>query len=325
MAAAAAGSTVERPGRGRARPGGGAAGTAPSGSPRRRRTNGAAYTLLSPWLLGTVGVLAIPLLYSLYLSFTSYDLLSNPHWVGFRNYRRLFSDDPRYAHSMWVTLQYVITSAPLKLLMALAVALLLARPRRGQGAYRALFYLPSLLGTSVAIAIVWQGTFEQNGPFNGFLKLFGVHGQAWVSDPSYVRWVIVALAMWQFGAPMVIFLAGLKQIPQELYEAAEMDGAGWWRRFFSITLPMLSPVILFNLVVEMIGAFQAFTPAQLVGDGQGGPVDSTLFYTLYLYQRAFQMQQMGYAAAMAWVMIAGLGLITALLFWSSRYWVHYGD
>jgi multiple sugar transport system permease protein len=301
--------------------------TAAPGLGRRpgKRQGGPAFILLSPWIIGTVGVLAIPLLYSLYLSFTSYDLLSAPHWVGFANYRRLFTSDPRYLHSIQVTAEYVVTSAPLKLLAALAVALLLARPRRGQGVYRALFYLPSLLGTSVAIAIVWQGTFDTDGPFNGFLRLFGIRGEAWVSDPNYVRWVIVALAMWQFGAPMVIFLAGLKQIPRELYEAAEVDGAGPWRRFRSITLPMLSPVILFNLVVEMIGAFQAFTPAQLVGDGQGGPVDSTLFYTLYLYQRAFQFQQMGYAAAMAWVMIAGLGVITGLLFWSAKYWVHYGD
>ena len=313
------------------RPGRGAAANTNAKSKRkirpggRRRTNGAAYIMLSPWILGTVGVLLLPLLYSLYLSFTQYDLLSQPHWVGLRNYREMFSADPRFLHSIWVTLQYVLASAPLKLLMALAVALLLARPRKGQGVYRALFYLPSLLGTSVAIAIVWQGTFDVNGPFNQFLNLFGVKGGAWVSDPGTVRWVIVGLAMWQFGAPMVIFLAGLKQIPQELYEAADVDGAGRWRKFVSITLPALSPVILFNLVVEMIGAFQAFTPAQLVGDGQGGPVDSTLFYTLYLYQKAFTEQQMGYAAAMAWVMILGLGVLTGILFWSSRFWVHYGD
>lgn len=291
----------------------------------RRRTDGAAAIMLSPWILGTVGVLLLPLLYSLYLSFTQYDLLSRPHWVGLRNYREMFTADPRFLHSVWVTVQYVLASAPLKLLTALGVALLLAKPRRGQGLYRALFYLPSLLGTSVAIAIVWQGTFDVNGPFNQFLNLFGIKGGAWVSDPSTVRWVIVGLAMWQFGAPMVIFLAALLQIPRELYEAADVDGAGRGRKFVSITLPALSPVILFNLVVEMIGAFQAFTPAQLVGDGQGGPVDSTLFYTLYLYQKAFTEQQMGYAAAMAWVLILGLSILTGLLFWSSRFWVHYGD
>jgi multiple sugar transport system permease protein len=308
---------------GRARPRAGRGKAARRG---RRSANAAAYTLLSPWLIGMVGLLLIPLLYSLYLSFTDYDLLTPPHWVGLANYRRMFGGDPRYLTSLRVTAEYVCVAAPLKLLVALGVALLLAAPRRrGQGVYRALFYLPSLLGTSVAIALVWQGTFDTNGPFNQFLKLFSVTGPSWVADPGSVGWVIVLLSVWQFGGPMVIFLAGLKQIPRELYEAATVDGAGRRRSFLSITVPMLSPVILFNLVVEIIGSFQAFTPAQLIGDGHGGPADSTLFYSLYLYQRAFEFQQMGYAAAMAWVMLLGLGAVTAAIFWTSRFWVHYGD
>ncbi|HEY4018881.1 MAG TPA: sugar ABC transporter permease [Pseudonocardiaceae bacterium] len=293
--------------------------------PRRRRADGAAYLLLSPWLIGMIALLLVPLLYSLYLSFTSYNLLTPPHWIGFANYRTMFSGDPRYLTSLRVTAEYVVAAVPLKLAMALGVALLLATPKRkGSGIYRALFYLPSLLGTSVAIALVWQGTFDVHGPFNAFLSLFGIPGQAWVADPGYVRWVIVLLAIWQFGGPMVIFLAGLKQIPRELYEASAVDGASRLRRFRSVTLPMLSPVILFNIVVEIIGSFQAFTPAQLVGDGNGGPVDSTLFYALYLYQRAFQFQDMGYASAMAWVMLAGLGVITGMIFLTARFWVHYG-
>jgi multiple sugar transport system permease protein len=273
-----------------------------------------------------IALLLVPLSYSLYLSFTSYNLLTPPHWIGIANYRTMFSGDPRYLTSLGITAEYVVAAVPLKLAMALGVALLLAAPkRRAAGIYRALSYLPSLLGTSVAIALVWQGTFDIHGPFNEFLSLFGIQGQAWVADPRYVRWVIVLLAIWQFGGPMVIFLAGLKQIPRELYEASAVDGASRFRRFRSVTLPMLSPVILFNIVVEIIGSFQAFTPAQLVGDGNGGPVDSTLFYELYLYQRAFQFQDMGYACAMAWVMLAGLGAITGIIFLTSRFWVHYGS
>lgn len=294
---------------------------------RRGSANLAAYAMLSPWLVGMTVLIAVPLLYSLYLSFTSYDLLSNPRWVGLDNYRRLFSGDPRYLTSLRVTSEYVLIAAPLKLLAALGIALVLAsrKRRRGQVVYRALFYLPSLLGTSVAIALVWQATFDRQGPFNGLLGLLGISGPSWVADPQYVLWVIIGLSVWQFGGPMVIFLAGLKQIPKELYEAAKVDGATPSQRFRRITLPMLSPVILFNLVVEIIGSFQAFTPAQLVGDGRGGPVDSTLFYSLYLYQRAFDYQQMGYASAMAWVMLVLLGAITAVVFWTSRFWVHYGD
>ena len=292
---------------------------------RHRSANAAAYTLLSPWLVGMVALLVIPLLFSLYLSFTSYDLLTPPHWVGLANYRTMFSGDPRYLTSLRVTAEYVLAAVPLKLAVALGIALLLAAPRRrGTGLYRALFYLPSLLGTSVAIALVWQGTFDTNGPFNALLSLFGVRGPSWVADPSTVGWIIVLLAVWQFGGPMVIFLAGLKQIPRELHEASAVDGAGPVRRFRSITLPMLSPVILFNVVVEIIASFQAFTPAQLVGDGQGGPIDSTLFYSLYLYQKAFEFQNMGYACAMAWVMLLGLGAVTGVIFLTSRFWVHYG-
>jgi multiple sugar transport system permease protein len=285
----------------------------------------AGYVFLSPWLLGLMGITALPMLYSLYLSFTDYDLLSSPQWVGLANYRRMFGGDPQYWHAVTVTVLFALTSVPLKLLAALAVALLLNRKRRGTGLFRALFYLPSLLGGSVALAIVWQAMFGGNGAFNSVLSIFGISGKAWVNDPDTALGTLVLLAVWQFGAPMVIFLAGLKQIPRELYEAAEVDGAGRFRQLLNITLPILSPVIFFNLVLEMIHGFQGFTSAFVISNGTGGPTDSTMLYTLYLYIRGFGDFQMGYASAMAWVFVLAVGLLTALLFSTGRMWIHYSD
>ncbi|GAA1700337.1 carbohydrate ABC transporter permease [Fodinicola feengrottensis] len=301
-----------------------------SGRPAiRRKPTGretvAGYVFLSPWLLGLLGITAIPMLYSLYLSFTDFDLLSSPQWIGLANYQRMFTSDPQFWHAVRVTIVFAVTSVPLKLAAALAVALLLNRKRRGTGLFRALFYLPSLLGGSVALAIVWQAMFGGNGAFNGLLRIFGIPGEPWVNDPNTALGTLVLLAVWQFGAPMVIFLAGLKQIPAELYEAARVDGAGRFRQLLSITLPILSPVIFFNLVLETIHGFQGFTAAFVISNGTGGPTDSTMLYTLYLYLRGFGDFKMGYAAAMAWVFVLAVGLLTAVLFGTGRMWVHYSD
>jgi multiple sugar transport system permease protein len=280
---------------------------------------------LTPWFFGVTGLILVPLVFSLYLSFTDYNVLGTPEWVGLKNYREMFGDDSRYQHSLLLTLKYVVLSVPLQLLGALALALLLAPKRRGESVYRALFYLPSLLGASVGISLVWRALFDRGGGATTFLSTFGLPEESWVNNSSTVLWVIIALEVWKFGAPMIIFIAGLRQIPAELYEAAALDGASPWRRFISITVPMLSPIIFFNLVMGVITAFQTFTPAQVVGDGSGGPVDSTLFYAVYLYQQAFEYQRMGYASAMAWIMLLIVGAAAGLLFWSSRKWVHYGD
>jgi multiple sugar transport system permease protein len=282
------------------------------------------YLFLTPWFIGLAALVAVPLLYSLYLSFTSYNVLGSPEWIGLDNYRELFTEDDRYLHSLTLTLRYVVISVPLQLITALAAAMLLAPKRRGQGVYRALFYLPSLLGASVAVSITWRALFDYGGGVNSFLATFGIEERSWVNNPSTVIWVIIALEIWRFGAPMIIFIAGLHQIPVELYEAASLDGVGAVNRFFHITLPMLSPIVFFNLVLGVIQAFQTFTPAQLVGDGRGGPASSTLFYAVNLYQQAFEYQRMGYASAIAWVMLAILAVIAAMLFWTSRKWVHYG-
>jgi multiple sugar transport system permease protein len=301
----------------------------PTSHPRSRKRAlygerpGLAYLFLSPWVAGALLLTVGPMLASLYLSFTDYDLFTSPNWVGLDNYRDLFADDERFLAAVWVTTKYVLISTPLKLAAALGVALLLNRASKAQGFYRSAFYAPSLLGASVAVALVWRVMFDADGVVDQVLSAVGIHTGGWVSSPTYSLGVLIALAVWQFGAPMVIFLAGLKQIPAELYDAAAVDGAGWWRTLRSVTLPMLSPVIFFNLVLETIHAFQAFTAAFVVSGGRGGPVDSTLFYTLYLYLKGFNEFRMGYASAMAWVLVLVVAVVTAVLFRTARLWVFY--
>jgi multiple sugar transport system permease protein len=229
-------------------------------------------------------------------------------------------------HSIKVTFIYVFVGVPLQLILALAIALLLDKGMRGLAFYRSVFYLPSMLGGSVAIAIMWRQMFGADGLINQLLRLVGVDAHTgWISDPRYALWTIILLHVWTFGSPMVIFLAGLRQIPGMYYEAASVDGATRWTRFVKITLPLLSPIIFFNLVLQIIGAFQSFTQAFVVSNGTGGPADSTLFYTLYLYQKGFGQFQMGYAAAMAWVLVIMVGALTAVNFFLSKYWVFYDD
>ncbi|MEO6090893.1 MAG: sugar ABC transporter permease [Umezawaea sp.] len=291
---------------------------------RRHKHNLAGYAFLAPWLIGLFAFTLIPMVYSLYLSLTKFNLLTDPQWIGADNYVRLFSDE-RYLQSIKVTMLYVVTSVPLKLAAALLVAVALNRGLKALGFYRATFYLPSLLGASVAVSVMWRQIFSRDGLVNQVLGLFGIQGADWIGDPRYALWTLVLLSTWQFGTPMLIFLAGLKQLPQDLYEAAAIDGAGRFTTFFRITLPLLSPMIFFNLVLETINAFQTFTPAYVISNGLGGPIDSTLLYTLYLYLKGFGSMQMGYASAMAWVLFAVIGLFTALYFWSARRWVSYAD
>ncbi len=287
--------------------------------------NGAGYLFLLPWFIGFFGLTIIPILSSLYLSFTDFDMLTSPRWVGADNYIRMFTHDPKFAQSMRVTLLFVAFSVPLKLAFALSVALLLNRGMKGLPIYRAVFYLPSLLGASVAIAVLWRQLFAGDGIVNKGLALIGMQGPAWISNPRYSLWTLIALAVWQFGSPMIIFLAGLRQIPQDVYEAATMEGAGKWRIFWKITLPMLTPVVFFNAIIQTIEGFKSFTPAFIISGGTGNPVNSTLFYTLYLYQEAFSFFRMGYASALAWVLLAIVAIFTGVSFLTSRYWVHYDN
>ncbi|GAB3551388.1 sugar ABC transporter permease [Arthrobacter tumbae] len=309
-----------------AEPGARPAGNRRTGGQPRRKNNGenvAGYLFLSPWLIGLFALTLGPMLYSLYLAFTDYNLFTAPEWTGLGNFERMAGDTVFWG-SVQITMIYVLVGTPIKLAAALGVAMLLNYKTRGTGFFRSAFYAPSLIGASVSIAIVWRAMFSADGPVDSGLSLFGINLGGWVGVPALIMPMMILLAVWQFGAPMVIFLAGLKQVPAELYEAASVDGAKAWRKFLSVTLPMLSPVIFFNLLLEMIGAFQIFASAYIIGSGTGGPAGATNFYTVYLYTRAFTNNQMGYASAMAWVLLIAVGILAFILFRTSKSWVHYG-
>lgn len=284
--------------------------------------NKAGYMFIAPWLTGFIIFTIIPMLASLYFSFTRYDVLSAPKWIGVENYISMLIDD-RFWQALKVTFFYAVVHVPLKLAFALVVAMLFAQKRKMIGFYRTLFYVPSIIGGSVAVAVMWRQLFGMDGALNSILIKIGVmdKGIGWLGNPNTAIWTIILLAIWQFGSPMLIFLSGLKQIPESLYEAAEIDGANSFQRFFSITLPMLSPIIFFNFIMQSISGFMAFNESYIIT--QGGPFDRTLFYALYLFQKAFQFYDMGYGCALAWVLLVIIGILTALIFKSSSYWVFY--
>jgi multiple sugar transport system permease protein len=291
------------------------------------------YLFLVPWLIGFFVLTFYPMIYSLYLSFTDYNILQPPKWVGLKNFIVMFSGnaeyvkDSRFMNSLGVTFKFVFVSVPLKLIFALAVAMLMNQKLRLIPLYRTVYYIPTLLGGSVAIAVLWRRLFAGDGVINMLVKglIPAANLPSWISDPRYALITLILLAVWQFGSPMIIFLAGLKQIPTEFYEAASVDGAGKVRQFFNITLPALSPIILFNLIMQMISAFQSFTQAFVVSGGNGGPLDSTMFYSLYLYIKAFQHSEMGYASAMAWFLLIVIAAMTAITFKVSNSMVSYGS
>ena len=294
--------------------------------------NVTSYLFMVPWLLGFFVLTLYPMIFSLYLSFTQYNILQPPQWVGWRNFFVMFVGnnqyprDTRFMNSLFVTLRFVFISVPLKLLFALAVAMLMNQKLRLIPFYRTIYYIPTLLGGSVAIAVLWRRLFAGDGAINTILRAIGfANPPSWISTPKYALGTLIILAVWQFGSPMIIFLAGLKQIPHEYYEAASVDGASKPRQFFAITLPSLSPIIFFNMVMQMISAFQSFTQAFIVSGGNGGPVDSTMFYSLYLYLRGFAWTEMGYASAMAWFLLLIIAVLTALSFKLSGSLVSYGS
>ncbi len=288
------------------------------------KDNTVGYVFILPWLIGFFAFTLTPILTSLYLSFTDYDLLSPPRFSGISNYIKMLTDDPRFWKSMGVTLHYVFVSVPLRLIFALAVAMLFTVRTKMVGIYRAVYYIPSLIGGSVAIAVLWKRIFDSDGVVNAILAIFGVSSQTnWLGNPGTALWTLILLAVWQFGSSMLIFLAGLKQIPVSYYEAAIIDGANSFQKFTRITLPMLTPVILFNLIMQLINGFMSFTQSFIVTNGSGGPLDSLLLYALYLYQKAFSFYDMGYGCAMAWVMLLLIGVLTAITFKTSTAWVYY--
>jgi multiple sugar transport system permease protein len=281
------------------------------------------YAFISPFIIGFLGFTLIPIIASLYLSFTNYNLFAAPRWIGLDNYIKMFTADPRYWKSLKVTLIYVIGGVPLRLAFALLIAIMLNTASRAVGIYRSLFYLPSLIGGSVAVAIMWRNVFGDVGIVNILLDFFGISAVRWFGSPTAALWMLIFLSVWQFGSSMLIFLAGLKGIPKSYYEAASVDGANGVQQFFKITLPMLSPVILFNTVMQTIAAFMTFVPAFIISKGTGGPLDGTLLYSLYLFIQGFEFFNMGYASAMAWIMLIIVGFLTVIIFTTSKYWVHY--
>ena len=286
-----------------------------------RGDNWAGYLFLSPWLIGFFAFTLLPILASLILAFTEFDIFTPPKFVGLANFERMFTGDRRFWRSVNATFYYAFTSVPLRLTFALVVAMILNTKRPLVSVYRAIYYAPSIVGGSVAVAVMWREIFGNEGLANFLLAGLGIAGPNWLGNPKTAIWTLIVLAAWQFGSPMLIFLAGLKQIPTELYEAASIDGAGSWARFIKITIPMLTPVIFFNLVMQIISGFMVFTQAFIVTGGS--PLDTTLFYALYLYRRAFQNFEMGYSSAMAWVLLLVIAFFTALVFKSSSYWVYY--
>jgi multiple sugar transport system permease protein len=282
------------------------------------------YVFTAPFILGFLIFTIYPILSSLYYSFTEYNLMEAPRWIGMANYEKMFTNDEKLIRSFQVTFTYVFASVPLRLCFALAVAMMLNKAVSGIGLYRSAYYLPSLIGGSVAVSIMWVQIFGDKGLLNSVLNVIGIHtSTSWIGSPGTALWTLIALSVWQFGSSMLIFLAGLKNIPQSYYEAAGVDGANGLQRFFKITLPLLSPIILFNLIMQTISAFMTFTPAYIISRGEGGPLDNTLLYSLYLYRRAFVFFEMGYASAMAWIMLIIIGFVTLTIFKTSSYWVHY--
>jgi multiple sugar transport system permease protein len=293
------------------------------GRKRRRRQDNAGYLFLLPWFVGILFT-AGPFLVSLYLAFSDYNLIEPPKWSGLKNFQTMLHDSTLH-QSLKVTFIYVIVSVPLSLAAALGVAMVLHKGIRGLAIYRSVYYLPSLLGGSVAIVMLWHYIFGTEGIVNKGLSLIGITGPAWTSDPHYALTTLIILHIWTFGSPMIIFLAGLKQIPTMYYEAASVDGASAARQFRSVTLPLLSPIIFFNLVQSLIASFQTFTQAFIMSGGSGGPAGSTLFYNLYLYQKGFAQFDMGYASAMAWLLLIIIAVFTAVNFLGARFWVFYDN
>ncbi len=286
------------------------------------RRNGAGLLFISPWLVGFLVFTAGPFFSSIWLSFNSYDIVSSPRWVGAANYTTLLHDDPMFWSSLWVTVRYALVSVPLGIFAGVGIALLLNLKVNGQAVFRTIFYLPSIVPTVANVVVFMWILNPEIGLVNGILRRIGIEGPAWLNDATWAPWSLVLMSVWGIGGSMVIYLAGLQDIPAHLYEAATIDGASAFQRMRRITLPLLTPVIFFNLVMGIIGAFQYFTEAFIMT--RGGPEGSTSFYALYLFQRAWNYLDMGYACAMAWVVFVIVMVITGLVFRSQKRWVHFG-
>lgn len=285
----------------------------------RESTAGFVFSL--PFSIGFLMFMVVPMGLSLYYSFCDYNILAPPVFVGMKNYIKMFTDDPVFLKTIGVTFYFAFVSVPMRLVFALIVALILFRTTKATAFYRAAYYLPSIIGGSVAVAILWKRIFATDGVINQLLRIIGIKTSfPWLGNVNTAIWTLIILAVWQFGSSMLIFLSSLKQIPVTLYEAARVDGANRFSQFFKITLPLLTPTIFFNLVMQTINGFLAFTQCFIIT--QGKPLNSTLFYTVYMYQQSFEFYNTGYGAALAWVMLGMIGLITLILFATKKFWVY---
>ena len=290
-------------------------------NPMKRQETFWGYFFIMPFIIGLVVFTIIPFFSSLYLAFTEYNILTPPKWIGLQNFKRMFFEDKYFWTSFWVTFKFALIQVPIKLLVSLGVALILSKKSKAIPIYRAAFYIPSLMGGSVAVALTWKQLFAINGAVNKITAVFGMAPVKWLANPNTALGVLIGLGVWQFGSSMLIFLAALKNVPQSYHEAAIVDGAGPVRRFFKIVLPMITPIFFFNLINQTIGAFQAFNSSYLIT--QGKPLNTTLYYGVHLYNRAFTYYEMGYGSAMAWFMLLVIGIFTAMIFRSSSAWVYY--
>ncbi len=282
------------------------------------------YAFISPWLIGFLIFVLIPFLVSIYLSFTRYEVVTSPVWVGTANYKQLLHEDPLFWKSLGITLKYAAIAVPVGIVAGVGLALLLNLRVAGISVYRTVFYLPAIVPI-VATTVVFMWLLNpQHGLVNQILRGFGVQGPNWLNSTTWAFWSLVMMSLWAVGGSMIIYLAGLKDIPVTLYEAATIDGAGVWARTRHITLPMLTPVIFFNLVMGVIHAFQYFAQAYIISRGLGGPEDSTHFFALYLFNRAWRYLDMGYASAMAWILFLIITVLTVVIFKTHKRWVHYG-
>jgi multiple sugar transport system permease protein len=290
---------------------------------RRLHEDIAGYAFISPWLAGFFAFAIFPIVISLYYSFTEYDILAAPVFSGLKNFGRMLGDE-LFWKALGVTFYYAFVSVPARLVFAFFVALIFRRASRMIRVYQAVYYLPSIVGGSIAIAVMWRRLFMSDGALNAGLAFIGIDSSvSWIGRPDTAIWTLIILAVWQFGSSMLIFLAGLRQIPVTYYEAASIDGAGPFRQFFNITLPQMTSIIFFNLIMQLINGFTVFTQAFVVSGGSGDPQYATLVYALYLYQRAFKYFNMGYASAMAWVLVVIIALFTGIIFKTSNKWVFY--
>ncbi|MGG4340648.1 carbohydrate ABC transporter permease [Paenibacillus lautus] len=293
---------------------------------RKSKSDWAGYLYIMPWLLGLLVFTIGPMLFSLLLAFSKWDIITGVQsieWVGLDNFKAIFHDELFY-QSLKVTFIFALVSVPLYQIVSLLIAVLLNMRSRGMNVFRLIYFMPSVI-PAVAVSMMWVMIFNpEYGILNKALGWFGIQGPAWLQDPSYALGALIVMGIWGVGNTIIIYLSGLQSVPEDMHEAAELDGAGRFRRFFSITLPMISPTIFFNLIMGIIGGFQYFTQAFVMTNG--GPLNSTLFYNLYLYNKAFQDYEMGYASALSWILFVIILVFTLIVIRSSSMWVYYqGD